>query len=361
MAGFNVADLWRLEAIGISDPADIKTKELEAETLEFFEKTVKVDQEGRYELCLPWKEGHPQLRDNYDLAEKRLLSASKRLETIGKLQEQYKQPSEADGAGSGQVGRGNAAVLNDRMSASGSLRAKLSSLSAYDAHKLLINEYILWRRGATAKLQRDTSRDKHDIDVIRDNHRFLWDEDDTPRTWEERLAKKYYDKLFKEYCVCDLRKYKENKVAMRWRTEKEVVTGKGQFSCASNQCSEADGLSTWEVNFGYIEKGEKKNALVKLRLCPECSDKLNYSHKKREVIRGKRKSSSKSEADAEVHRKLKKTDTDESNSAEEKIVNIKEEPSEEQDEGKVWRKVGQDAEEKTREEEFEEYLEDLFL
>lgn len=26
------------------------------------------------------------------------------------------------------------------------------------------------------------------------------------------MAKKYHDKLFKEYCICDLRKYKENKV-----------------------------------------------------------------------------------------------------------------------------------------------------
>jgi len=56
------------------------------------------------------------------------------------------------------------------------------------------------------------SRDRQDIDVIRENHRFLWDEDDTPESWEAKLAKKYYDKLFKEYCICDLSRYKENKV-----------------------------------------------------------------------------------------------------------------------------------------------------
>ena len=48
-------------------------------------------------------------------------------------------------------------------------------------------------------------------DVIREKHRFLWDEDDTPESWEATLAKKYYDKLFKEYCICDLSRYKENK------------------------------------------------------------------------------------------------------------------------------------------------------
>lgn len=29
---------------------------------------------------------------------------------------------------------------------------------------------------------------------------------------EKRLAKKYYDKLYKEYCIADLSRYKENKV-----------------------------------------------------------------------------------------------------------------------------------------------------
>lgn len=32
---------------------------------------------------------------------------------------------------------------------------------------------------------------------------------------EKELAKKYYDKLFKEYCIADLSKFKENKVGNR--------------------------------------------------------------------------------------------------------------------------------------------------
>lgn len=31
---------------------------------------------------------------------------------------------------------------------------------------------------------------------------------------EKELAKKYYDKLFKEYCIADLSRYKENKVGL---------------------------------------------------------------------------------------------------------------------------------------------------
>lgn len=58
--------------------------------------------------------------------------------------------------------------------------------------------------------------------------RFLrTEEDDADTSWEARIAKKYYDKLFKEYCIADLSRYKEGKVAMRWRTQKEVVEGRG--------------------------------------------------------------------------------------------------------------------------------------
>ncbi|KAG8523531.1 Protein FRA10AC1 [Galemys pyrenaicus] len=136
----------------------------------------------------------------------------------------------------------------------------------------------------------DRENDKTDMDVIRENHRFLWnEEDEMDMNWEKRLAKKYYDKLFKEYCIADLSRYKENKVffldiledsyskrlssfGFRWRIEKEVISGKanvpslftGQFFCGNKYCEKKDDLKSWEVNFGYIEHGEKRNALVKL-------------------------------------------------------------------------------------------------
>lgn len=52
-------------------------------------------------------------------------------------------------------------------------------------------------------------------------------------------------------------------IAMRWRTEQEVVLGKGQFSCGNKHCKTEDDLHSWEVNFAYLENDEKKNALVK--------------------------------------------------------------------------------------------------
>jgi hypothetical protein len=119
-----------------------------------------------------------------------------------------------------------------------------------------------------------------DADVLREHHRFIReDEGEAPASYEERLAAKYYSKLFKEYAIADLRHYKEQRIGLRWRTAEEVVAGRGQFACAAKGCDAADGLVSYEVNFAYDEAGEHKQALVKLRVCPRCADKLNYKRK----------------------------------------------------------------------------------
>lgn len=56
----------------------------------------------------------------------------------------------------------------------------------------------------------------------------------------------------------------EDKLGLRWRTEAEVISGKGQFSCGARGCTETRGLATFEVPFGYTEAGERKEALVKV-------------------------------------------------------------------------------------------------
>lgn len=93
------------------------------------------------------------------------------------------------------------------------MSARLRNLNPYELHKYLVNVYCLNAKGSSTLLKRDTSRDRTDLDVIRENHKFLWEDDDVADTWEKQLAKKYYDKLFKEYCICDLSRYKENKVS----------------------------------------------------------------------------------------------------------------------------------------------------
>ena len=87
----------------------------------------------------------------------------------------------------------------------------------------MINHYVLTHPGATEKLKRNSDQDKTDLDVLLENHRFIWDEEEESQddqddcsSWGERLAKKYYERLYREYCICDLSRYKENKVIFKF-------------------------------------------------------------------------------------------------------------------------------------------------
>ena len=239
-------------------------------------------------------------------------------------------------------------------------RQNFLTMNAYDRHKMLINEYFLYYEGATKRFGRDSSRDKTDYDIVKQNHRFLWDDvaiEDL--TWEQKMAKKYYEKLFKEYCICDVSRYKENKIAMRWRTENELKIGKGQFVCGQRKCDERELLRTWEVNFAYIEESEKKNALVKVRLCPDCSYKLNYHHKKKEIVKKKQKSKKKKKE--KKKRKRDSSENDESDEELKEIKKVKKDKELEQKASDIWSKPLEIEHEKSRDEDFSEYLDDLFL
>ncbi|GIY06377.1 protein FRA10AC1 homolog [Caerostris extrusa] len=230
------------------------------------------------------------------------------------------------------------------------------SLDAYTRHKKLINDYVLCYEGATAKLKRNTSNYKTDQDIIRENHRFLWEEKDEAHTWGEQLAKKYYDRLFKEYCLCDLTRYKEKKVGMRWRNEKEVVVGKGQFFCGNVHCEKQDGLESWEVLFGYHEHGEKKNALVKLRLCDKCSYKLHYGYKGKAALKKKHKKGKRQEKEVDFNHMDNVTESDKDSNTE-----SSENKTKLPDEGDIWKQPIKEDVEQSKEDAFEEFLEDLFL
>uniref|UniRef100_A0A3B0N6J2 Uncharacterized protein n=1 Tax=Theileria annulata TaxID=5874 RepID=A0A3B0N6J2_THEAN len=112
-----------------------------------------------------------------------------------------------------------------------------------------------------------------DYDVLKKHYTFLNDKND--KTWESNLVS-----------ICDLSRYKSGDIALRWRSANEVVEGKCENICANVTCSETTNLSSYEVLFNYIEHETKKQALVKVRVCPECSYKLNYKskHKKSENL-----------------------------------------------------------------------------
>ncbi|OAV95765.1 hypothetical protein PTTG_02010 [Puccinia triticina 1-1 BBBD Race 1] len=165
---------------------------------------------------------------------------------------------------------------------------------------------------------------KTELDILIERHQFIRDCDEQNLSWEDALAKKTYDQLFKELAVCDLSRWKEGKVAMRWRTASEVVDGKGHFTCANLRCvhhelgpktpprtlsrkphplgafadfeaqrsfipleefgrdsgrpepsSSKVLLQELQTSFGYLEHGVRKLAEVKLNLCKRCAKKMN--------------------------------------------------------------------------------------
>ena len=172
-------------------------------------------------------------------------------------------------------------------------------MNAWERHRQLIREYktyygvsasqaIYERHGLGEKPVKPITEG----DILRRHYQFVFD-DDISQTgvveaelaandnWGRRLARRYYEQLFKEYAIADLSRYKERQIALRWRIEKEVIDGKGQFICGEQHCQVTQGLKSWEVNFAYKEHGSTKHALVKLRLCPECTEKLHIIQNRR--------------------------------------------------------------------------------
>ena len=269
-----------------------------------------------------------------------------------------------------------------------SRRFHLLAMDAYSRHKALVNQYLLATGRGIEHIQRSTENDRNDYSVLREEHRFLWEAEDKVDSWEKKLAKTYYDRLFKEYAIADLSRYKENKIALRWRIEKEVIEGKGQFACGNKHCQNRENLESWEVNFAYVEQGTKKNSLVKLRLCPGCSLKLNYHHKRKLWKKEKARKSKKSkEKESKKHRKskhrhkdkLKRTsgevtskndsssesnesgDSDVESSKKERERDPQASGEQSADSGAIWSKPVEAFLEKSKEEEFDDYFKDMLL
>eukprot|EP00252_Welwitschia_mirabilis_P025923 TRINITY_DN8279_c0_g1_i2.p1 TRINITY_DN8279_c0_g1~~TRINITY_DN8279_c0_g1_i2.p1 ORF type:complete len:289 (-),score=55.86 TRINITY_DN8279_c0_g1_i2:271-1014(-) len=225
--------------------------------------------------------------------------------------------------------------------------AYIRGLNAYDRHKKFMADYVQFYGKWIPQEERPI---KTDQDTLREAYRFIRsEEDDQGMSWEQRLAKRYYDKLFKEYCIADMSRYKEGKIGFRWRVEKEVVQGKGQFICGNKKCEEREGLCSYEVNFSYMEAGACKQALVKLRVCERCALKLNYRKEKEKAkLHANYESHKRKRHKKESKNTLQSGDTDESDQE-------FEEPKQRKGNGK------KSQNEKLKEDEFDSYFEGLFL
>mmetsp|Transcript_49040 Transcript_49040/g.123363 ORF Transcript_49040/g.123363 Transcript_49040/m.123363 type:complete len:328 (+) Transcript_49040:213-1196(+) len=159
--------------------------------------------------------------------------------------------------------------------------AHMAGMDAYSRHKKYINDFVLFY-GSKDQYCKPRQKEVTDLDILRQEHRFLRDDDEDYHSlpFEQKVAKQYYDRLFKEYCLADLSHFKEGKIGLRWRTQNEVFSGRGHFSCGNKACASSEGLVSYEVNFRYSEAGEEKNALVKLRLCRACGPKISFYREK---------------------------------------------------------------------------------
>ncbi|RLN57810.1 hypothetical protein BBJ28_00021435 [Nothophytophthora sp. Chile5] len=126
----------------------------------------------------------------------------------------------------------------------------------------------------------DRGVSQRDLAALEQSFQFIRDDDadatEGEKDWRVRMSVRYYRQLFREYALADLSRFEEGKIGLRWRTEMEVVSGKGQFSCGNKRCDARAELHSYELLFAYVEHGERKRCLVKVRVCGVCAEKLFY-------------------------------------------------------------------------------------
>ncbi|GFQ74633.1 integrase catalytic domain-containing protein [Trichonephila clavata] len=77
-----------LNSLGIKEPSISQSKSEIAEAVKgHFVRLLRRDDEGRYQVSLPWLEVHPELSDNRNIAERRLKSCVRSLQKRNCLQE----------------------------------------------------------------------------------------------------------------------------------------------------------------------------------------------------------------------------------------------------------------------------------
>lgn len=87
VSNLNEEELWSLEALGITEEARSETrKDLEDAAVNHFEQSVTREPDGRYQVCLPWLEGHKELHCNRQQAVMRLKAVTSKLKSEGHLE-----------------------------------------------------------------------------------------------------------------------------------------------------------------------------------------------------------------------------------------------------------------------------------
>ncbi|CAN6373243.1 unnamed protein product [Urochloa humidicola] len=95
------------------------------------------------------------------------------------------------------LGRPKSAIF-DKEERKMQYQSHIWGLTAYDRHKKFMKDYVYFY--GHEKIVDNSLPIKTDKDTLREGYRFILSEEDgIDSTWEKRLVKHYYDKLFKEY------------------------------------------------------------------------------------------------------------------------------------------------------------------
>lgn len=85
------------------------------------------------------------------------------------------------------------------------------SSSAYTRHLQATDAYLRYYGGSIPAPEKARS----ERDILEENHQFIRGDDEDEAIDEEKMvAKKYYDKLFKEFAVVELARWKEKQVGL---------------------------------------------------------------------------------------------------------------------------------------------------
>ncbi|BGP31058.1 hypothetical protein JCM10296v2_002822 [Rhodotorula toruloides] len=82
----------------------------------------------------------------------------------------------------------------------------LAPETAHERHQRLFRLKQSYERGRVPP----KPQSKHELEILKERHQFVRDGEVVPSvlTWEDQLAYKYYETLFKEFAVVNLKHYK---------------------------------------------------------------------------------------------------------------------------------------------------------
>lgn len=75
-------------------------------------------------------------------------------------------------------------------------------------------EYDMALQGSSSGASRPVGTTE--FEILKSSHQFLRPDGEEAKelSWNEKVAKKYYDNLYKEFAVCDLKHYKSGNLAL---------------------------------------------------------------------------------------------------------------------------------------------------